>query len=208
MDFLTTLRQTGLIAILRGITPDEVEDIGRQLYQAGFRIIEIPLNSPEPLRSIARLRQALPQDCRVGAGTVMSANDVRAVKQNQGEIIISPHTDPAVIQETRKLGLISLPGAATPSEAFSALSNGAHGVKIFPAEAVSPQTLKAWRAVIPAEIPLLPVGGITAESLSGWLAAGASGFGIGGMLYKPGMSPESVGENAAAFVRAWRTSHA
>ncbi|PWC13017.1 2-dehydro-3-deoxy-6-phosphogalactonate aldolase [Brenneria corticis] len=206
MDFLTTLRQTGLIAILRGIAPDDAEAVGRRLYQEGFRLIEVPLNSPEPLLSIARLRQSLPPDCWVGAGTVMSDDEVRAVKQHHGEIIISPHTDPAVIRETRRQGLFSLPGAATPSEAFSALSHGARAIKIFPAEAISPSILKAWRAVIPKTIPLLPVGGITPESLSVWRAAGASGFGVGGMLYKPGMSPDSVGERAAAFVHAWHAS--
>lgn len=206
MDFLTTLRQTGLIAILRGITPDDVDAVGRRLYQEGFRIIEIPLNSPDPLLSIARLRQCLPQDCWVGAGTVMSDSDVRQVKQHHGEIIISPHTDPAVIRETRKQGLFSLPGAATPSEAFNALSHGAHAIKIFPAEAISPPILKAWRAVIPESIPLLPVGGITPESLPVWRAAGASGFGVGGMLYKPGMSPDNVGARAAAFIQSWHAS--
>ncbi|WP_246494511.1 hypothetical protein [Brenneria izadpanahii] len=139
-----------------------------------MRIIEIPLNSPDPLLSIARLRQSLPQDCRVGAGTVMSDSDVRSVKQHQGEIIISPHTDPAIIQETRKQGLISLPGAATPSEAFSALSHGAHGIKIFPAEAASPLTLKAWRAVIPAEIPCCQsAGSLPNPYPAGWRPAPA-----------------------------------
>ncbi|MDM3444736.1 MULTISPECIES: 2-dehydro-3-deoxy-6-phosphogalactonate aldolase [Citrobacter] len=206
MDFITTLRQTGLIAILRGIPPEQVEAVGAALYEQGFRIIEVPLNSPEPLLSISRLRRILPSDCWVGAGTVMTVTQLHDVAQSGGQLIISPHTDPVLIEETKRAGLISLPGAATPGEAFSALAKGADAVKQFPAEAIPPVVVKAWRAVIPATTPLLPVGGITPQAIFDYRAAGASGFGLGGALYQPGMTAEQVASRAADFVTAWRTS--
>lgn len=206
MDFITTLQQTGLIAILRGIRPTEAEAVGEVLYREGMRIIEVPLNSPEPLASIQRLRSSLPADCWVGAGTVITEPQLLEVKQSGGQLIISPHTDPALISAAKRQGLFSLPGAATPSEAFSALASGADAVKLFPAEAIGPPIVKAWRAVIPAQIPLLPVGGVTPEAIAGYRAAGASGFGLGGALYQPGMTPEQVRSRAAAFVAAWFAS--
>lgn len=206
MDFITTLRQTGLIAILRGIPPDQAEAVGATLYEQGFRIIEVPLNSPEPLLSISRLRRILPSDCWVGAGTVTTVTQLHDVAQSGGQLIISPHTDPVLIEETKHVGLISLPGAATPGEAFSALAKGADAVKQFPAEAISPVVVKAWRAVIPAAIPLLPVGGITPQTIPDYRTAGASGFGVGGALYQPGMTASQVASHAADFVTAWRTS--
>lgn len=204
MDFITTLRQTGLIAILRGIKPTEAEAIGEELYQAGMRIIEVPLNSPDPFTSIQRLRHRLPEDCWVGAGTVMNEQQLAEVKQSGGQLIISPHTDPELIRATKQQGLFSLPGAATPSEAFSALASGADAVKLFPAEVIPPHIVKAWRAVIAMQIPLLPVGGVTPESVAGYCAAGASGFGLGGGLYQPGMTPEQVRSRADAYIAAWR----
>lgn len=206
MDFNSTLRQTGLIAILRGIRPEEAEAVGSALYQQGIRIIEVPLNSPQPLKSIACLRRTLPLDCWVGAGTVMTIAQLYDVKQSGGQLIISPHTDTALIQETKRAGLYSLPGAATPSEAFSALAYGADAIKQFPAEAITPVVVKAWRAVFTNEIPLLPVGGITPQTIADYRAVGASGFGLGGALYRPGMSVEEVSTHAAYFVNAWRAS--
>ncbi|HEI8867484.1 TPA: 2-dehydro-3-deoxy-6-phosphogalactonate aldolase [Serratia odorifera] len=206
MDFITTLQSTGIIAILRGIKPTEAEAIGSVLYEQGIRIIEVPLNSPDPLKSIASLRRILPSDCWVGAGTVMTEKQLQDVIQSGGQLIISPHTDPALIKETKRSGLFSLPGAATPSEAFSALASGADAIKLFPAEAIAPRIVKAWRAVIPMDIPLLPVGGVTPEAIEGYRGAGASGFGLGGALYQPGMDVKLVSQQAAAFVNAWKMS--
>lgn len=204
MDFISTLKQQGLIAILRGITPDESENIASILYESGFRLIEVPLNSPQPYQSIARMRQCLPADCLVGAGTVLTAEQVLQVKESGGELIISPHTDPQLIEYVKSQNMTVIPGAATPSEAFSAMAAGADAIKLFPAEALPPATLKAWRAVIRKDYPLLPVGGVTPERLAEYLAAGASGFGLGGALYQPSMSAATVKQQATFFVTTWR----
>jgi len=198
------LKQCGLIAILRGIRPDEVESIGKVLYDAGFRIIEVPLNSPEPFESIRLLRNALPPSCMVGAGTVLSPAQVLQVKDAEGQLIVMPHSDPEVIRAATAAGLASAPGVATVTEAFAALAAGADILKMFPAEQLGPVVVKAWRAVIPANVMLVPVGGITPASLKEFVAAGASAFGLGSALYKPGMSAEQVKQNAEAFVSAWK----
>jgi 2-dehydro-3-deoxyphosphogalactonate aldolase len=198
------LKQCGLIAILRGIRPDEVEAVGQALYDAGFRIIEVPLNSPEPFESIRVLRNVLPANCMVGAGTVLSPAQVLQVKDAEGQLIVMPHSDPEVIRAATAAGLASAPGVATVTEAFAALAAGADILKMFPAEQLGPVVVKAWRAVIPASVMLVPVGGITPASLKEFTAAGASAFGLGSALYKPGMTKEQVRKNADAFVSAWK----
>lgn len=191
-----------LVAILRGLTPEEAPDIGAALVDSGFRLIEVPLNSPRPLDSIARLAQAFPQ-ALVGAGTVLSAEAVREVRAAGGQLIVSPNFDPAVVREAVALGLACLPGVLTPSEAFGALAAGAHGLKLFPAEMASPAVVKALRAVLPPGVPLLPVGGISPDNMGAYRAAGANGFGIGSALYRPGKTAEAVRASAQAFAAAW-----
>lgn len=191
-----------LVAIIRGVRPEEAEDIGEALVEAGFRIIEVPLNSPDPLASIARLAARLGDRALIGGGTVLSADKVAAVADAGGRIIVSPNTDPAVIEAAASQGLVSVPGYFTPSEAFTALSAGAHVLKLFPAEAAPPNVVKAQRAVLPKDVPLLAVGGITPERMADYFAAGADGFGLGGALYKPGQGPDEVLANARAFVAA------
>lgn len=193
-----------LIAILRGVTPDEVEDIGEALVESGFTLIEVPLNSPDPLESVARLAQRFAGRAVIGAGTVLRAADVAAVEAAGGTMIISPNTNFDVIGASAGRGLVSLPGIATPSEAFEALDAGATALKLFPAEAASPQVLKAMRAVLPRDVRVLPVGGISPDNLGPWREAGAAGFGLGSALYKAGISASEVRANAQAFVRAAR----
>lgn len=200
---INAMKQCGLIAILRGVEPHEVAAIGVKLYEAGFRIIEVPLNSPQPFDSIRILRNALPADCVVGAGTVLRTGQVAEVKRAGGEIIVMPHSDPAVIAAAKQAGLACAPGVATVTEAFAALAAGADVLKMFPAEQLGPNVVKAWRAVIPRDVALLPVGGITPENLAAFASAGASGFGLGSALYKPGLSAEQVGQNGNRFVAAW-----
>ncbi|WP_343585332.1 2-dehydro-3-deoxy-6-phosphogalactonate aldolase [Herbaspirillum sp.] len=202
--FKEAMKQCRLIAILRGVRPDEVEAISRAIYDAGFRIIEVPLNSPEPLESIRILRSALPADCVVGAGTVMSPAQVQQVAGAGGQLIVMPHSDPAVIRAATDAGLASAPGVATVTEAFAALAAGADILKMFPAEQLGPAVVKAWRAVVPANVVLAPVGGITPDNLKAFLQAGASAFGLGSALYKPGLSAQEVGANAKAFIAALR----
>jgi 2-dehydro-3-deoxyphosphogalactonate aldolase len=193
-----------LIAILRGIAPDEVVDVGITLVETGFRIIEVPLNSPEPIESIRRLAVAVGDRVTVGAGTVRSAAEVAEVAAAGGRLIVSPHMSPQVILATKQAGLMSGPGVATPTEAFAAIEAGADFLKLFPAEQFGPAIVKAWRAVLPKGMPLVPVGGITPESMAAYGAAGAAGFGLGSALYKPGMTPSDVRRAAEAFIAAWR----
>ncbi|MGC6399342.1 2-dehydro-3-deoxy-6-phosphogalactonate aldolase [Sphingomonas sp. FW199] len=195
-----------LIAILRGVQPDEVVPIGEALIAAGFTLIEVPLNSPRPLDSIARLASVAGDRAVIGAGTVLTVADVDAVAAAGGTMIISPNTDAAVIGASVNAGLVSLPGMATPSEGFAALAAGAHALKLFPAEGASPAVLKAMRAVLPAGTRVLPVGGIDPGNMQPWLDAGAAGFGLGSALYRPGYSAEQVGERARAFVAALTTA--
>ena len=200
-EYLDTLP---LIAILRGITPDEALPVGRALVEAGLRIVEVPLNSPQPLRSIEALARELGERCLVGAGTVMSVPQVQQVADAGGRLIVMPHGDAAVIGAARARSLYCAPGVATPTEAIAALAAGADALKLFPAEMLTPAVLKALRAVLPADTLMLPVGGITPHNLAPYVDAGASGFGLGSALYKPGLSVAAVQANAAAFVRAWK----
>lgn len=198
------LQQLPLVAILRGVRPDEVEAIADALHAEGFRVIEVPLNSPQALDSIARLARRMPADALIGAGTVLSADAVREVQAAGGKLIVMPHADVAVIREAKARGLACVPGAATPTEAFAALQAGADALKLFPAELVTPPAVKALRAVLPQALRLLPVGGITPETMAPYRRAGAAGFGLGSALYAPGMSAADVATRAQAFVQAWR----
>jgi 2-dehydro-3-deoxyphosphogalactonate aldolase len=193
-----------LVAIIRGVTPPEAADVAQALFDGGIRIIEVPLNSPDPLASIRSIADRLAERALVGAGTVLTACDVKRVKDSGGRLIVSPNTNPAVIGATVEAGMVSIPGAFTPSEIFLALDSGAHAVKLFPAEAASPKVVKALRAVIPKDVPLLVVGGITPESVAGWIDAGADGFGLGGGVYRPGRSPQETLEATRAYVAAVR----
>lgn len=191
-----------LVAILRGITPDEAPAIGEALVAGGFTLIEVPLNSPDPLRSIALLAEQLRGRAMIGAGTVLSPEQVEAVAQAGGTLIVSPNTDPAVIRATIARNLISLPGYYTPSEGFAALAAGATALKLFPAEGATPAFLKAQRAVLPRDTRVLAVGGITPGNMAAWRMAGADGFGLGSSLYRPGKAAGDVARDAAAFVAA------
>jgi 2-dehydro-3-deoxyphosphogalactonate aldolase len=196
------LQDLPLIAILRGIRPQEVLAAADALTSAGFRIIEVPLNSPEPLESLRHL--AGRTGLLVGAGTVLSPAEVEAVAAAGGRLMVAPNADREVIAAAKRLGMVAIPGVATPTEAFAALAAGADGLKMFPAEILPPKAVKAWRAVLPASMALLPVGGITPESMADYLAAGADGFGLGSALYKPGMSAAELGQRAKAFATAYR----
>jgi 2-dehydro-3-deoxyphosphogalactonate aldolase len=202
--FDAAFAQLPLIAILRGLRPEEAEDVGEALVEAGFTLIEVPLNSPDPLVSIERLARRLKGRAVLGAGTVLRVADVAAVEAAGGTIVISPNANVEVIRATAAAGMVSLPGIATPTEAFAALEAGANALKLFPAEAASPAVLKAMRAVLPTGTRVLPVGGIAPDTMAPWRAAGAAGFGLGSALYTPGLSAEEVGARARAFVSAWR----
>lgn len=199
----TYLKDLPLIAILRGVTPDEIVAVGRALHDAGFRVIEIPLNSPQPYESIRRLTAELGESCLIGAGTVLTEAQVAEVDAAGGRLIVSPNANLAVIRASKAAGLVSAPGVATPSEGFAALDAGADSLKLFPAEQLGPAVVKAWRAVFPKELALLPVGGITPDNMGPYLAAGANGFGLGSALYKPGLSAAQVSANAQAFAAGW-----
>jgi len=198
------LRECPLVAILRGIQPTEVEAVGDALIEVGFKIIEIPLNSPEPYSSIGRLARRLEGRAMVGAGTVLRRQDVAAVADAGGRLIVMPHADAEIVREAKRLGLSVIPGFATPTEAFAVIAAGADALKLFPAEGSSPAVLKALRAVLPADIPVLPVGGIDEASLAKWIAAGAGGFGIGSSLFKPGCTAADVRRRGHAFMDALR----
>lgn len=194
------LDECPLIAIVRGVKPDEAEAIGDAILEAGIRIIEVPLNSPEPLKSIERLAVKLGDRALVGAGTVFTPANVEDVRIAGGRIIVSPHTNPEVIRATVAAGMVSCPGYFTPSEAFVALDAGATALKLFPAEAASPAALKAQLAVIPKGVPIMIVGGITPDNMQPWTEAGAAGFGLGSGLYKPGQSVAETLAKARAYV--------
>jgi 2-dehydro-3-deoxyphosphogalactonate aldolase len=195
--------QLPLIAILRGLTPAEAPAIGQALVDKGFAIIEVPLNSPEPLHSIATLTRLFPHTL-IGAGTVLNAQQVQDVHAAGGRLVVAPNFNPAVVAQALALNMVVLPGVATPTEAFAALDAGAHGLKLFPAEMVSPVTVKALRAVLPKDAALMPVGGITPDNMAAYRTAGASGFGLGSALYAPGRSAEQVRLAAQNFVNAFR----
>ena len=194
------LYQCPLIAIIRGVTPADAEAIGAAIYDGGIRIIEVPLNSPDPLKSIAALARKFGDKVLVGAGTVLEPSQVADVQQAGGRIVVSPNTNVEVIAASARAGLVSSPGFFTPSEAFGAIDAGATGLKLFPAEGASPAFLKAQLAVIPADIPVMAVGGISPDNMRPWLDAGAAGFGLGGGLYQPGQSPAKTLDKARAYV--------
>ncbi len=202
------LEACGIIAILRGVTPDEVIAVSQTLYDAGIRIVEVPLNSPEPFVSIERLAKAFADKMVVGAGTVLSAQDVNLLKEHGGQISVSPDCNPEVIARAVAVGLDPLPGVFTPTEAFAAIRAGAKHLKLFPAEVASPQTIKAWKAVLPKHVKIHAVGGVTPANMKDWLAAGASGFGIGSSLYKSGMSLVQISASANDLVAAWKKARA
>lgn len=188
-----------LIAILRGVTPDEVEAIGDALVEGGIRIIEVPLNSPDPFDSIERLTARMGGRALVGAGTVLQVEQVEQVRAAGGQLIVSPSTKPAVIAASVAAGMISCPGYSTPSEAFAALDAGAHALKLFPAEAASPAVVRAQRAVLPKDIRLIVVGGVGSDGMGPWIEAGADGFGLGSGIYKPGQDAATTLERARAY---------
>lgn len=194
------LEVNGLVAILRGLPHGDAAVIGSRLYEAGIRIIEVPLNSPKPLDSIGILRAVLPEDCLIGAGTVLSPSQVGQVKAAGGQVIVMPHCDPQVLRAAKAAGMYLIPGVATPSEAFAALAEGADALKLFPAEQIGPAAIKAWRAVLPAATALLPVGGITPDNMVSYLKAGATGFGLGSALYTSGLEAAEVGRRAKEFI--------
>ena len=201
-QFETLFAECPLIAILRGVRPDEVEVIGDALVEGGVRIIEVPLNSPDPFNSIARLSARLEGRALIGAGTVLNVDQVEQVRAAGGRLIVSPSTNIAVIAATVASGLVSSPGYFTPSEAFSALDAGAHALKLFPAEAASPAVLKAQRAVLPKDLRLIVVCGIGPDSMAPWFAAGADGFGLGSGIYRPGQTPADTLNKARAYQAA------
>jgi 2-dehydro-3-deoxyphosphogalactonate aldolase len=194
------LDECPLVAILRGVTPGEAEAIGAAIHEAGIRIIEVPLNSPDPLKSIELLAKKFGDHALVGAGTVLDPTDVGRVWDAGGRIIVSPDANVEVIAATAAIGLVSSPGYFTPSEAFSAIRAGATALKLFPAEAATPAVLKAQLAVIPKTVPVMVVGGVKPDTMQPWLEAGATGFGLGGGLYKPGQSPAETLEKARSYV--------
>lgn len=201
--FTDALASLPLIAILRGVRPPEALAIGHALVGEGWRLIEVPLNSPQPLQSIEMLAAALP-GALVGAGTVLTTQQVRDVHAAGGHLVVAPNFDADVVRAAVRLGMVCLPGVATATEAFAALAAGAHGLKLFPAESMPPPVVKALRAVLGATTVVLPVGGITPAGMSAYRAAGADGFGLGSALYKTGMAAAEVGANARAFIAAWR----
>jgi 2-dehydro-3-deoxyphosphogalactonate aldolase len=199
------LTELPLIAILRGLRPENAETVGQILVEAGFRIIEVPLNSPEPLRSIELLAKALPESVLVGAGTVLDPADVNRIRDVGGRLIVMPHADLDVVRRAKELALICTPGVATPTEAFAALKAEADAIKLFPAEALPPAVVKAWRAVLPKGTLVVPVGGIKPETMKPYVDAGADAFGLGSALFTPTLSVDDLSRNARSFAAAWRT---
>lgn len=197
-----------LVAILRGLEPERAVAVGEVLVEAGFDIIEVPLNSPDPLASIAALVEALGPRALVGAGTVLTEAEVDALAAIGAGLVVSPNCNPAVIRRTAALGMVSLPGCFTPTEIFAAIDAGASGLKLFPAEAASPAVVKAVRAVLPPQVPLFAVGGISAANMGDYLAAGASGFGIGGSLFRPSKPLADIAADARAIVAAFKAASA
>jgi len=204
-EFAAAMMRCPLVAILRGVRPEEIEGVADALVEAGFSMIEIPLNSPDPLASIARIAHRYGDEVLIGAGTVLSVDQVEAVRGAAGRLIVSPNTNIEVIAASAAAGLVSLPGYFTPSEAFAAIAAGASGLKLFPAEAATPAVLRAQRAVLPRDMAVLVVGGIKPETMAPWLGSGAQGFGLGSALYRPGDGPDIVGERARHFIDALKS---
>ena len=201
-DFRRYFAECPLVAIIRGVTPSEAEGIASALHEGGIRIIEVPLNSPQPFDSIRLISNSFGDRALVGAGTVLAPDQVATVAEAGGRLVVSPNTNVTVIEATVAAGLVSSPGYFTPSEAFAAIRAGAHSIKLFPAEAASPAVVKSQKAVLPKNVPLIVVGGVTPESVPEWLAAEADGFGLGGGIYKPGQSASETLEKARAYVAA------
>jgi 2-dehydro-3-deoxyphosphogalactonate aldolase len=197
-----------LVAIIRGVKPDEAADVGAALVDAGFAIVEVPLNSPDPMASIARIVDRVGDRALIGAGTVMSPADVSDVAAAGGRLIVMPHSDLSVVRAAKEQSLYAVPGVFTPTEGFAALAAGADALKLFPAEAIPPQVVKAWRAVFPPGAKLLPVGGVGAGNMAAYLAAGAAGFGLGTSLYVPGRRPAEVRTAAETMIAAWKAATA
>lgn len=195
-----------LVAILRGLTPQAAPALGAALFGAGFRLLEVPLNRPGAIEAIAILARMAPPGALVGGGTMLTVEHVEQVHAAGGRLLVAPNCNPAVIRRGVDLGMLCAPGVATPTEAFQALDAGAHALKIFPAEMVTPAGLTALCAVLPPATPLWPVGGITPQSMSGWRAAGATGFGIGGALYQAGVTADEIAQRAAGFVATWHAA--
>jgi 2-dehydro-3-deoxyphosphogalactonate aldolase len=206
MTFDDIVSQAPLIAILRGLTPNDAAAVGQAVFENGFSCIEVPLNSPDPFASIRILADVFGDRALIGAGTVLTVAQVHDVADAGGRIIISPNADPEVIRASKASGLISLPAFATPTEAFAAIAAGADGLKLFPAEMGGPSALKAIRAVLPPHVPIFPVGGIDEATMAGFIAAGASGFGLGSTLYVPGRAPEAVALRAKALDAGFRAA--
>lgn len=202
--FQERLAPLPLIAILRGLDPARAREMGATLIEAGFVAIEVPLNSPEPLTSIRTLADAFGDRALIGAGTVLRPEDVGRIAGAGGRLVVMPHADLEVVREAKRHDLFCTPGVATPTEAFAALDAGADALKLFPAEALPPAVVRAWRAVLPKDVWLMPVGGITPEAMAPYLAAGANGFGLGSALFKPDIDPDEIRGRAAAFVEAYR----
>ena len=201
---LPYLEPLPLIAVLRGIGPEEVPSVARALMDEGFRVLEVPLNSPRPFESIRRLAALAGGNCLVGAGTVLDVADVDRVREAGGRIVVMPHADVAIVRAAKAQGLVCVPGVATLTEAFAALAAGADALKMFPAEALPPGALKAWRAVLPQGTLVFAVGGMRPDNLAPYWAAGASGFGTGSNLYAPGSPPDDVRRAAAAYGAGFR----
>lgn len=204
ISFEAAMAELPLVAILRGVAPEEVEPIGAVLLEAGFRLIEVPLTSPDPFTSIARLVRRFGDAAVIGAGTVRTVEQLDALVAAGGRLMVTPHGDTALIRAAKARGLATLPGVATPTEAFAAVDAGADGLKLYPAEMIPPAAVAAFRTVLGPSVPLCPTGGVTPEDMARYRKAGAAGFGLGGALYRPGDSAAAVGDKAAAFVAAWR----
>ena len=192
-----------LVAILRGVKPEEVEEIGAVLIEAGITLIEVPLNSPEPFDSIGRLVSRFGDDALIGAGTVLTTDDVDRIHDVGGKLVVSPNCDPAVISRTLEKGMVSMPGVFTPTECFQAIAAGARTLKLFPGSMAGPEGLKAIKAVMPSDVELYAVGGAAPDDLTDWVAAGAAGFGIGSYIFKPGMTAPDVASRAAKMIAAY-----
>ncbi|MBS7808014.1 2-dehydro-3-deoxy-6-phosphogalactonate aldolase [Variovorax sp. PCZ-1] len=198
-QFRAALSACPLIAILRGLTPQEAPAVGRVLWDAGFRILEVPLNSPRPFDSISALREALP-DALIGAGTVLELDQITQLQAAGGQLMIAPNFNLDVVRAAKQAGMLAIPGVATPTEAFAALAAGADAIKLFPAEMISPAAMKAMRAVLPKDALLLPVGGISAANMAAYIQAGANGFGIGSSLYSSGKELLKLQQDAINFI--------
>src|ERR1043165_6120654 len=202
MNLRAALSYCSIAAILRGVKPDEIDAIGDALIEAGITVIEVPLNSPQPFESIKRLAARHGHHALVGAGTVLELADVGRVKEAGGQLIVAPNFDAEVVRAAKAAGLATLPGVMTPSEGFAALNAGADGLKLFPAEIIPPAVFRAWRAVFPPDTLLLAVGGVGVDNIAAYRDAGASGYGIGSALYKPGRPAGEIGKLAKALAAA------